>query len=128
MTNQCFQQAHHLDDEEIANYQKLHETRARPIRALSNIYTPKEKPQNIEKNILDTSILTYSWKEYFEKINYKYEFVNITESMANLKEFLHLRDTRKEFEEVKSLKYVGIPAILTDENKIIVGEDVFKIK
>ena len=34
-------------------------------------------------------------KEYFEKINYKYEFVNITESMANLKEFLHLRDTRK---------------------------------
>lgn len=68
LTNQCFQQAHHLDDEEIANYQKLHETRARPIRALSNIYTPKEKPQNIEKNILDTSILTYSWKEYFEKI------------------------------------------------------------
>ena len=37
-------------------------------------------------------------KEYFEKINYKYDFVNITESMANLKEFLHLRDTRKEFE------------------------------
>ena len=54
-------------------------------------------------------------KEYFEKINYKYEFVNITESMANLKEFLHIRDTRKEFDEVKSLGYVGIPAILTDK-------------
>ena len=27
-------------------------------------------------------------KEYFEKVNYKYEFVNITESMKNLKEFL----------------------------------------
>ena len=49
-------------------------------------------------------------KEYFEKINYKYDFVNITESMANLKEFLHLRDTRKEFEEVKSLKYVTVTA------------------
>ncbi len=48
--------------------------------------------------------------------------------MANLKEFLHLRDTRKEFNEVRSLKYVGIPAILTDDNKIIVGDDVFKIK
>ena len=67
-------------------------------------------------------------KEYFEKINYKYEFVNITESMANLKEFLHIRDTRKEFNEVKSLGYVGIPAILTDNNKIILGDDVLKIK
>ena len=36
-------------------------------------------------------------KEYFEKVNYKYEFVNITESMKNLKEFLALRDNRKEF-------------------------------
>ena len=67
-------------------------------------------------------------KEYFEKINYKYDFVNITESMANLKEFLHIRDTRKEFDEVKSLGYVGIPAILTDNNKIILGDDVLKIK
>ncbi len=62
------------------------------------------------------------------KIYDKYDFVNITESMVNLKEFLHLRDTRKEFEEVKSLGYVGIPAILTDDNKIILGDDVLKIK
>ena len=67
-------------------------------------------------------------KEYLKKINYKYDFVNITESMVNLKEFLYLRDTRKEFEEVKSLGYVGIPAILTDDNKIILGDDVLKIK
>ena len=67
-------------------------------------------------------------KEYLKKINYKYDFVNITESMTNLNEFLHLRDTRKEFEEVKSLEYVGIPAIITDDNKIILGDDVLKIK
>lgn len=67
-------------------------------------------------------------REYFEKINYKYDFVDITESMINLKEFLHLRDTRKEFNEVKSLKYVGTPAILTNDNRIIIGDDVFKIK
>ena len=67
-------------------------------------------------------------KEYLKKINYKYDFVNITESMTNLKEFLHIRDTRKEFNEVKSLGYVGIPAILTDNNKIILGDDVLKIK
>lgn len=67
-------------------------------------------------------------KEYFENIDYKYEFINILENMANLKEFLYLRDTRKEFDEVKSFKYVGIPAILTDDNKIILGDDILKIK
>ena len=67
-------------------------------------------------------------KEYFEKVNYKYEFINITESMKNLKEFLALRDNRKEFEEVKKIGYVGIPAILTDDNKIILGDEVLQVK
>ena len=67
-------------------------------------------------------------KEYFEKVNYKYEFVNITESMANLKEFLKLRDTRKEFEVIKNLGYVGIPAILTDNGEVIVGDAVFEVR
>ena len=67
-------------------------------------------------------------KEYFEKVNYKYEFVNITESIKNLKEFLALRDNRKEFEDVKKLGYIGIPAILTDDNKIILGDEVLQVK
>ncbi|EFG27752.1 glutaredoxin domain-containing protein [Fusobacterium periodonticum] len=67
-------------------------------------------------------------KEYFEKVNYRYEFVNITESMKNLKEFLALRENRKEFEEIKKLGYVGIPAILTDDNKIILGDEVLQVK
>ena len=67
-------------------------------------------------------------KEYFEKVNYKYEFINITESMKNLKEFLALRDNRKEFEEVKKIGYIGIPAILTDDNKIILGDEVLQVK
>ncbi len=67
-------------------------------------------------------------KEYFEKVNYKYEFINITESMKNLKEFLALRDNRKEFEEVKKLGYIGIPTILTDDNKIILGDEVLQVK
>ena len=67
-------------------------------------------------------------KEYFEKVNYKYEFINITESMKNLKEFLALRDNRKEFDDVKKLGYIGIPAILTDDNKIILGDEVLQVK
>ena len=67
-------------------------------------------------------------KEYLEKVNDKYEFVNITESMKNLKEFLALRDNRKEFDDVKKFGYVGIPAILTDDNKIILGDEVLQVK
>ena len=67
-------------------------------------------------------------KEHFEKINYKYEFIDITASIRNLKEFLYLRDNRKEFEEMKRLGYVCIPAILTDDNEIILGDDIFEIK
>ena len=67
-------------------------------------------------------------KEYFEKVNYKYEFINITESMKNLKEFLALRDNSKEFDDVKKFGYVGIPAILTDDNKIILGDEVLQVK
>ena len=48
--------------------------------------------------------------------------------MKNLKEFLALRDNRKEFEEVKKLGYIGIPAILTDDNKIILGDEVLQVK
>jgi len=67
-------------------------------------------------------------KEYFEKVNYKYEFVNITESMKNLKEFLALRENRKEFDDAKKFGYVAIPAILTDDNKIILGDEVLQVK
>lgn len=67
LTDQCFQQAHYLNNAEIENYQKLYETRARPIKSLSNIYT-EEKSKKSDKNILGTTILTYSWKEYLELI------------------------------------------------------------
>ena len=48
--------------------------------------------------------------------------------MLPKEELEYLYSFSEEFEEVKSLKYVGIPAILTDDNKIILGDDVFKIK
>ena len=34
----------------------------------------------------------------------------------------------KEFEEVKKLGYIGIPAILTDDNKINLGDEVLQVK
>ena len=50
--------------------------------------------------------------------------VNITGSMPELKEFLKLRDTRPEFAERRAKVYVGVPGLLTDDDKILFDEDL----
>lgn len=66
--------------------------------------------------------------EYLDKIDYKYDFINITESMINLKEFLKHRDTREEFKEFLGQGYIIIPALLTDDDKFIIVDDIFNLK
>lgn len=46
------------------------------------------------------------------------EHICITESTANLKEFLALRDTRAEFDEVKKEGGIGIPCFLKEDGSI----------
>lgn len=48
-----------------------------------------------------------------------YEEVNITDSMANLKEFLKLRDNRVEFEQRKLWGFIGIPVLLLENGNLI---------
>ncbi len=43
-----------------------------------------------------------------------YEYINITDSMKNLKEFLKIRDSREEFNPVKENGSVGIPCFIKD--------------
>ena len=50
--------------------------------------------------------------------NVQTEFVNITASMKELKEFLALRDSREEFIEVKKNGWVGIPCFLREDGRI----------
>ena len=65
-----------------------------------------EKCQDL-KGILDSN-----------KINY--EYIDITDSIKNLKEFIYLRDANPQiFNEAKKYKGIGIPAIITEDNKII---------
>jgi len=56
-------------------------------------------------------------KEYFEKVNYKYEFVNITESMKNLKEFLEISELRMEILDKKSNRMSRANAGVSECNK-----------
>ncbi len=64
--------------------------------------------------------------EYLKKKSVEFEFVNITESMKNLKEFTALRDHRVEFEDARKNGYMGIPCLLTDEAVIFFEEDILK--
>ncbi len=52
----------------------------------------------------------------FYKINY--EYIDINESMKNLKEFLNYRDNNSIFKNSKELNQVGIPACI-DENEVV---------
>lgn len=56
----------------------------------------------------------------------EFEFVNIMENIQGLKEFLQLRDSRYEFNEVKSAGNIGIPCLLVNEKTILFGEDIIE--
>lgn len=67
-------------------------------------------------------------KEYLKNIGINYEFIDITKSIHNLKEFLALRDTREEFEAYKEQGFVCIPALLMEDGTLKLDEDVFNLK
>lgn len=48
-----------------------------------------------------------------------YVAVEITENTANMKEFLHLRDTREEFNLIKEEGKIGIPCFLFSDGTIL---------
>lgn len=48
----------------------------------------------------------------------EYDYVDITSSTKNLKEFLVLRDTRKEFGPVRKEGLIGIPCFVGDDGSI----------
>lgn len=49
-----------------------------------------------------------------------YEFINITESMANLKAFLALRDSSEAFAKVREKGTVGVPCIIEEDGSMTV--------
>ena len=47
-----------------------------------------------------------------------YEFIDINESLANLKEFLKHRDFNPLFDECKKNDRIGIPAFMDEDNEL----------
>ena len=57
-------------------------------------------------------------KAAFDAEGIAYEFVDITGSMANLKEFLKIRDTNSLYDAVKEAGGVGIPTLVLEDGTI----------
>lgn len=51
------------------------------------------------------------------------QFVDITENTANLKEFLHLRDTNAAFANTRQNGGIGIPAFVNDDGAVTLDLD-----
>lgn len=54
-------------------------------------------------------------KEALSQKNVEFEYVEITDSMQNLKRFLKIRDTREEFKIVHKYHAVGLPMLMVDD-------------
>ena len=59
-------------------------------------------------------------KEFLSNNGIIYDYIDITDSMRNLKIYLKLRDTRPEFEEIKRIGRVGIPFIMLDNGEKLI--------
>ncbi|QLB13939.1 glutaredoxin-related protein [Bisgaardia hudsonensis] len=66
---------------------------------------------------------TQPFVEQLQQLNLEYEPVNIFESMANFKRFLKLRDNHSAFDQAKQRGYIGIPALVFDDEKVILDRD-----
>lgn len=54
-----------------------------------------------------------------------FDFVDITASVGNLREFMRLRDGNVAFDEARAAGHIGIPCFLKDDGTVIVGMEQF---
>ncbi len=57
-------------------------------------------------------------KEAFDSNGIAYKYVEITETLGAMKQFLKLRDTNDAFKDVRGNGKIGIPAVIISANEI----------
>lgn len=57
-------------------------------------------------------------KRKLDEKNIPYDYVDITESIGNLKAFMKMRDEEPAFDEAKKAGAVGVPAFVLDDGEI----------
>ena len=89
LKNDCFDNAVEIGDAQIEHYRTLYHQRQKHIHTLSNHYPTGNKHSEMDKSILSTNILTYSWDKYFKIIQ--------QDKNQSFKDRLDLLDYVKEF-------------------------------
>ena len=59
-----------------------------------------------------------SCKEFLEKNNVAFEYIDITGSIRALKQFLALRDHSSAYDDAKREGYIGIPTLVLEDGSI----------
>lgn len=57
-------------------------------------------------------------KQNFDRYGVEYEFLDITASLKNLKEFLILRDQEAVFNHLKAIHDIGLPALVREDGSV----------
>ncbi|WP_432665901.1 hypothetical protein R9X47_06345 [Wukongibacter baidiensis] len=56
-------------------------------------------------------------KEFLSQNNVEFLYIDITDSMLNLKKFLKYRDNRLEFDEIRKSGRVGLPCVMINKGE-----------
>lgn len=68
-------------------------------------------------------------KANFDTYKIEYQFVEVLESLQNLKHFLHYRDNRKDvFDRLIKLGDIGLPAIVDEDDNVFTDWESYLIK
>lgn len=62
-------------------------------------------------------------KEVLSENNIRYVYLDITDSMFNLKKFLKYRDNHSEFEEIRKKGSVGIPCLVINNGEKFIFDE-----
>ena len=61
-----------------------------------------------------------------KRLGVDYEEVEVLSSIPNLKQWLRLRDRHAAFDDAKAQGYAGFPALLLDDDRVILDESKLK--
>lgn len=64
-------------------------------------------------------------REHFDRAGINYQYLDFSEDLRNLKEFLSLRDSQPCFDPVRAEGKIGIPCIVTEEGSVSLNWQAF---
>ncbi len=65
------------------------------------------------------------FKKHLDLHNISYTFIDINESLSNLKLFLQHRDTNPLFDDAKKMNKIGIPAFMEEDGPLSIDWETY---